>query len=67
MTGPTRVEILAQGGQRHAADRHVQRDRLEEGGLQVADLPLLRDVDTTADAAAPTPVSPSPSAICRED
>jgi glycosyltransferase A (GT-A) superfamily protein (DUF2064 family) len=36
----------------------AQRDRLEAAGLQVADLPLLRDVDTAADAAAVAAVAP---------
>jgi uncharacterized protein len=36
----------------------AQRGRLEAAGLRVADLPLLRDVDTAADAAAVAAVAP---------
>jgi hypothetical protein len=37
----------------------VQRSRLERAGLRVADLPLLRDVDTAEDAAAVAAAAPA--------
>lgn len=53
LADPTRAATLVRGVPM-STDRTgaIQRRRLAEAGLSVSDLPVLRDVDTAADAAA---------------
>jgi glycosyltransferase A (GT-A) superfamily protein (DUF2064 family) len=55
---PGRPDLLLGVPMSTASTGAVQRARLTEAGLRVADLPVLRDVDTAADAAEVAALAP---------
>ncbi|MFF7146103.1 DUF2064 domain-containing protein [Streptomyces nodosus] len=62
LAAPSGAATLVQGVPMSADNTgEVQRRRLVEAGLNVCDLPMLRDVDTAADAAAVATSCPSSS------
>ncbi|MEW2492379.1 DUF2064 domain-containing protein [Streptomyces nodosus] len=62
LAAPAVAATLVQGVPMSADNTgEVQRRRLVEAGLNVCDLPMLRDVDTAADAAAVATCCPSSS------